>query len=139
MSKIYREATLKELMESIDPSLPIFLDTETSKLGSQIRLVQCYQSTWDQALLFDTTKVSVIGLWTVLQPHHLILHNGTYDFGCFRKDLPEGVFVMPDRWDDTFYLSRIAYPQLNTSASFSLDDVMTYVLGYDPYKKRKFS
>ena len=126
-------------MESLDPSELVFLDTETSKLGSQIRLVQVYQEQWPQVLEFDTTKVSVIGLWTVLQPHKCILHNGTYDFGCFRKDLPEGVFVMPKEWEDTFYLSRLVWPKLNTQDGFSLDSCLTEVLGYDPYKKENLN
>jgi len=135
MGNICREATLKEFLEILNPNKPVFLDTETSKLGSQIRLIQCYQSEWEQALLFNITKISLAGLWAILQPQHLILHNGTYDFGCFRKDLPEGVFVMPKRWDDTFYLSRITFPELNTQNGFSLDSCLDKVLGYDPYKK----
>lgn len=129
---IYKSGSVKELIEAIDPIQPIYVDTETSKLGSQIRLVQVYQEHWEQVLLFDTTEVSVVSVWVVLQPHKLIGHNFTYDLGCFRKDLPEGVFEMPRDWEDTFYLSRLAFPQWQ---EYSLDIALTNVLGYDPYAK----
>lgn len=133
--KIYRQSSLKELMESLDPSQPVFVDTETSKLGSQIRLVQIFQEHWEQVLEFDTVDFSVTTIWLILQPNHLVGHNFTYDLGCFRKDMPEGTFVMPENWDDTFYASRIRFPSLNTGKGFSLDSVMAKVLGYDPYDR----
>ena len=135
MGTIYKLSSVKELMESIDPSQPLFVDTETSKLGSDIRLVQVFQEHWEQVLELDTTTNSIISIWTVLQPHYLIGHNFTYDLGCFNKDLPEGVFEMPRDWDDTFYLTRLKYPELNTGNGFSLDSALTHVLGYDPYAK----
>ena len=121
-----------ELLANLKQGDPVYLDTETSKLGSQIRLVQVYQEHWEQALLFDTTKCSTIALWVILQPHYLILHNGTYDFGCFNKDLPEGLFEMPEEWEDTFYLSRLTNPEWQ---EYSLDKALTKVMGYDPYNK----
>ena len=133
--KIYRYGSPKELMELIDPSLPVYVDTETSKLGSQIRLIQVFQEHWDQVLLFDTMESSVSMIWFILQPNHLVGHNFTYDLGCFRKDMPEDSFEMPEHWDDTFYASRIRFPSLNVGNGFSLDSVMTKVLGYDPYTK----
>lgn len=132
---IYKYGTLKELSDSIDPTMPIYLDTETSKLGSQIRLVQVYQEAWEQVMLFDTTSTSVSTLWYTLQPHHLVLHNGVYDFGCFKEDLPKNTFEMPREWDDTFYLSRLAHPNWNVGKGYSLDAALTCVLGYDPYAK----
>jgi len=132
---IYKLSSVKELMESIDPSKPLYVDTETAKLGSDIRLVQVFQEGWKHVLELDTLHNSVLALWVVLQPHYLIGHNFTYDLGCFKKDLPEGVFEMPRDWDDTFYLSRLTFPELNTGKGFSLDSALSYVLGYDPYAK----
>lgn len=121
-------------MELLDPLKTVFLDTETSKLGSQIRLIQVYQAHWDQVLLFDTNDgASLLGIWTIIEGSHLVLHNGTYDFGCLRKDLP--FFKMPSSWDDTFYLSRLAFPEWNTRKGFGLDAALTEVKGYDPYAK----
>ncbi len=136
MQQIYKLSSTTELMELLDPSKPVYLDTETSKLGSQIRLIQVYQAHWEQVLLFDTADGgSSLAIWSILQPNHLVLHNGTYDFGCFRKDLPEGLFEMPRKWDDTFYLSRLAFPEWNTKKKFGLDAALTGVKGYDPYAK----
>lgn len=132
MKKIYKLSSIQELLKSINSKEPIFLDTETSKLGSQIRLIQVYQEGWKQALLFDTQIVNPAILWNILQPNHLVLHNGTYDFGCFRKDIQN--FKMPDHWDDTFYLSRLTWPELNTGKGFTLDSCLEKAIGYDPYK-----
>jgi len=135
MSKIYRESSINELMELINPDKPIFLDTETSKLGSQIRLVQCYQTDWDQVLLFDTTKVSLLGLWAVLQDKHLVGHNLGYDLNCFKRDLPKGVYSVPSNWEDTFYMARLAFPEWQ---KYSLDVCLTNVMGYDPYAPKLY-
>lgn len=134
---IYKFGTLEELSASLDSTQPVYLDTETSKLGSQIRLVQVYQEHWEQVLLFDTVDTSVSVLWFILVDKHLVLHNGWYDFGCFIKDMPKGAFELPERWDDTFYLSRLAYPKWNTGKGYSLDAALLQVLGYDPYAKEK--
>ncbi len=133
--KIYRYSSPKELLELIDPAQPVYVDTETSKLGSQIRLIQVFQEHWNQVLLFDSMNTSISTIWFILQPNHIVGHNFTYDFGCFRKDMPEDSFEMPEHWDDTFYASRIRFPSLNVGNGFSLDSVMTKVLGYDPYTK----
>lgn len=136
MSRIYKRSSLNELMELINPSQPIFLDTETSKLGSQIRLVQCYQEDWQQVLLFDTAEGdSLPGIWAILEDKHLVGHNLWYDFQCLKADLPAGVFTMPKNWDDTFYLSRLVYPEWNIKSGYSLDKALTNILGYDPYAK----
>jgi DNA polymerase I-like protein with 3'-5' exonuclease and polymerase domains len=135
MERIYKLGTLAELVSQLDGSKEVYLDTETSKLGSQIRLVQVYQSHWDKVLLFDTADgPSATVLWTVLQPHYLILANGLYDFGCFKKDMPKGEFKMPDRWEDTFYLDRLVNAHRG-NGNYSLDKGLTYVLGYDPYAR----
>ena len=129
---IYKQGSIQELVEALDPTQPVYFDTETSKLGSQIRLIQVYQEHWNQVLLFDTLNTSALILWTVVQPYHLVGHNLTYDMGCFNKDLPVGTFTMPEQWDDTFYLSRLTNPEWQ---EYSLDKALTKVIGYDPYSK----
>jgi len=131
MSKpIYKYSSNEELVRVLDPSREVFVDTETAKLGSQIRLVQVYQEGWDQVLLFNTPMVFII-----LQSYHLVGHNFLYDLGCLRIDLPEGAYKTPAHWDDTFYLSRLTFPEWNTGKGFSLDAALTKVLGYDPYAR----
>jgi DNA polymerase I-like protein with 3'-5' exonuclease and polymerase domains len=130
MRNIYKLGTIPELVKQLQTDKSLFLDTETSKLGSQIRLVQLYQEDWPFALIFDTVNTNLTVLWSVISSYHLVGHNLTYDFGCFRKDIPE-TFKIPEQWDDTFYLSRLACPEWQ---KYSLDECLTKVIGEDPYE-----
>jgi len=136
MPSIYKLSNLEELKGLIVPDAPLFVDTETMKLGSDIRLVQVFQEQWEQALLFDTLEVDVNRLWITLREHHLIGHNFLYDLGVFKEDMYDGLYEGPRKWDDTFYLSRLTFPEWNTAGGYSLDNALTKVLGYDPYKKQ---
>ncbi len=127
---IYKLATLANLKE-LDISKPLMIDTETSKLGSQIRLIQLYQDGMDQVLIFDTIDTGVETLWIFLQDFHLVGHNLLYDLGCFKNDIGN-TFSMPKQFDDTFYLSRLAYPSWE---KFSLDECFYNMLRYDPYEE----
>lgn len=120
-------------MESLDPTKEVFVDTETSKLGSDIRLIQVYQSAWDKVLLFDTQTTSVDIIWNILQPCYLIGQNFLYDLNCFKNDI-KGEFKAPIKWEDTFYALRLVAPELNVKDGFSLDAGLEWALGYDPYK-----
>ncbi|MCI4435422.1 MAG: hypothetical protein JHC33_01245 [Ignisphaera sp.] len=130
MRNIYKLGTIPELIKQLQTDKSLFLDTETSKLGSQIRLVQLYQEDWAFALIFDTTNTSLTVLWSIISSYNIVGHNLTYDFGCFRKDIPYA-FKMPEHWDDTFYLSRLAFPEWQ---KYSLDECLTKVMGIDPYE-----
>lgn len=134
MEKTYRYGTAEDLKSLIEPSQPVYVDTETSKFGSDIRLIQVFQEGWDQVLLFNTDTTSV-NIWVLLQPYHIVGHNLIYDFGCFKKDMAKGTFEMPVNWDDTFYGSRLKFPEWNTKNGYSLDAALTEVLGYDPYAR----
>ena len=135
MEPIYKLSSIKELLEKLNSQEYVCLDTETAKLGSDIRLIQIYQPSWDQVLLLnvdeDPTTKQI--LWEILVKYKLILHNGCYDFGCFKQDI--SVFTKPTDWEDTFYLLRLAVPELNTRDGFSLDEGFKWCLGYDPYKQ----
>lgn len=133
---IYTYSTPRELLRALDPEKHVFIDTETSKLGSQIRLVQVFQEGWDSVLIFDTNAgASLTQLWSILQSYKLVGHNILYDFNCFKVDLPKGMFSVPKEWEDTFYLSRLVHPEWNTAKGYSLDSALAAVLGYDPYSK----
>lgn len=135
MEPIYKLSSMKELLEKLNSQEYVCLDTETAKLGSDIRLIQIYQPSWDQVLLLnvdeDPTTKQI--LWEILVKYKLILHNGCYDFGCFKQDI--SVFTKPTDWEDTFYLLRLAVPELNTRGGFSLDEGFKWCLGHDPYNK----
>ncbi len=133
--KIYKYSSTEELMQLLDASQPVYVDTETSKLGSQIRLIQIYQESWEQVLIFNTDTIKAYHVWVILTPYHLVGHNFIYDMNCFKVDGPEGIYTHPKNWDDTFYLSRLAFPDWNTGKGYSLDTALTNVMGYDPYAK----
>ena len=130
MEKIYKIATLADLKE-LDISLPLMVDTETSRLGSEIRLIQLYQKGMDKVLIFDTLEHNVEMLYMFIVDYHLVGHNFLYDLGCFKADMGDK-FIFPQRWDDTFYASRLAAPQWE---KFSLDLCFEHMMRYCPYTK----
>lgn len=130
MQKIYKIASFGDL-GLLDYKLPLLIDTETAKLGSQIRLIQLYQTHLKQVLIFDTKDISVEVLYSYINDFHLVYHNGLYDAGCFKTDM--GSLYTPTlHWDDTFYLSRLAFPEWE---KFSLDICFYKMLRYDPYEE----
>lgn len=134
--KIYTYGSVPILLRQLNKQEIICVDTETAKLGSDIRLIQIYQPSWDQVLLFDVgeNQLHKQMIWDILSDYgDLILHNGCYDFGCFKKDILN--FTKPKSWEDTFYLLRLGVPELNTKDGFSLDEGFKWCLGYDPYKQ----
>lgn len=126
--KIYKIATLADLKE-LDISKPLMIDTETSRLGSEIRLIQLYQKGMEKVLIFDTLDHSVEMLYMFIIDFHLVGHNFLYDLGCFKADLGDK-FMFPKRWDDTFYASRLVAPQWE---KYSLDLCFLFLLRYCPY------
>lgn len=134
MEKIYKHSSIKELLEVLDPSKEVYLDTETGKLGSDIRLVQIYQEHWPQVLLFEAPSVSISVLWDIVREYKLVGHNILYDFGCFKKEISHPLQT-PKEWEDTFYLLRLVAPELNTKKGFSLDSGMEWAIGYCPYTR----
>ena len=130
---IYKIAQLSDLQE-LDINKPLMLDTETSKLGSDIVLIQLYQSHLDKVLIFNVKgkEYLVPLLWEILKDYHLVAHNGLYDWGCFKTDIQSqgGTFTYPQNIDDTFYLTRLAIPQWK---KFSLDNCYFNLMRYDPY------
>lgn len=114
---------LREL--DIDSGAYLYLDTETIGLYGRVRLVQLYQSHWDSVMIIDAYQTDLSLLDSVLRDCHLVLHNGIYDVTCLAK---EGVTISD--YEDTFLLGRLHYINLD---SFSLDSMLTAVLGSDPY------
>ena len=74
---IYKLSTPRELATAIDSSKPLFVDTETAKYYSDIRLVQVYQEGWDQVLNLDIKAISgqVELIWDLLRNCKLVGHN----------------------------------------------------------------
>lgn len=123
---IYKVTTIAEIQ--VDPSLPLFTDTETCGLYGTVRLLQCYQSNWPHVLLVEWPNQLQLAAF-ILQ-HHTVWHNAHYDITTIQQQT--GTRFNPDKLDCTFLASRIAQPQYET---YSLDDVIARTIGFDPYEK----
>lgn len=119
---------------NIDPRWPIFCDTETCSLYSNIRLVQVMQEHWDKCIIFDIKDVSLQSVYNLLKPYTMVFHNYAYDSACFQEDL--NINDDPfEKWNDTLILSRLAFPEWQT---FSLDECFNRVYGIDLYDREEF-
>ncbi len=132
---IYNVVPLKFVEREIDPTKPLFCDTETVGLlkekgvhehianGTAIKLFQCMQDGWEVALLVEEPDITE--LRKLVLNHHTVWHNSAYDLTML--DLQ-----MPDRCDDTFFLSKLHYFKQD---KFTLDACFGYAMKYDPYEE----
>ena len=125
----YRFATLAEAAKVIDPKMPLFCDTETCGFYKKIRLLQLMQAGWDEVILVEWPGDFEVA--SFLSFYDSKWHNAHYDITTVQQ-LTETRWV-PKRFDCTFLLARLAYP---TKEKFDLENVLEYVLGYDPYSKQ---
>ncbi len=120
---IYEMSTLGEL--NLDYSLPVFSDSETDGLYGRMVLLQVMQKGWDRVKLVPNPDpfvlMSMINTSTVW-------HNCHYDLTCVQTMLK--MPWVPEQFDDTFLLARLALPYLD---SYTLDSLLVEVLGFDPY------
>ncbi len=123
--------SIKPLLENLDPSQPLMFDCETGGPNYKLWIMaQFYQEGWPYVIELDMQKVNPTIVWDIIQPYYLVGHNLNYDFHVAKSHV-EG-FRLPDKWDDTFYASRLLFPQWQ---KYTLDSCLTKVLGYDPYEK----
>lgn len=115
-------------MLKLNKDLPVFFDTESICLYGKTRLAQIYQVGMEKAALLEFPDEAA--LQTFLNDYHIVMHNAHYDITSLQTHA-NNRFVF-DNFDDTFLLARLAFPRLE---AYSLDAVMTHVLGYDPYAK----
>ena len=64
----------------------------------------------------------------------MVFQSVSYDVSTFQTQME--IAYQPSNFEDTLILSRLAYPHLE---SYSLDNVMEVVLGFDPYKKHNIN
>ena len=121
---MYKLVDLQEVQPDI--TKPLFCDTETCGLYGKVRLLQCYQEGWSEVLLVSWPNQ--IQLAAFLIQHYTVWHNAHYDITTIQQQT--NTRFVPKKFDDTFLLARLAQPQYET---YSLDDVMSRCLGYDPY------
>ena len=129
MKTPYRITDLVSAMAELDSSQPVFADTETCGLYGKIRLLQVYQEHLDAVLFVEWPNV--FELMAELGKLNTVWHNSHYDVTTAQQT--SGTRWIPAEFQDTFYLARLAFPE---KEKFSLDEVMSYSLGYDPYVKQ---
>lgn len=117
-------STLDEL--DLDYSKPIFADSETDGLYGRIVLLQIMQEGWDKAKLVQNPDK--FKLMQVLNTGS-VWHNCHYDLTCIQTMIK--MPWIPEHFEDTFLLARIALPHMD---SYTLDSLLEEVLGFDPYK-----
>lgn len=122
------EGSLENVIELLKKEQPLMFDTETDGLYGRIELAQFYQRGWSDVIL--VRRPDPFMLASLLINTHHVMHNASYDVSTLQDNL--GIKYVPKKVEDTMYLARLKYFK---QQSFTLDDVMTYVLGYDPYEK----
>lgn len=119
---------IADLNNELDPNKELFFDTETEGLYGRIRLAQFYQK--DLKNVYLVHYPDYFGLAALLNQFRIVMHNASYDISTIQVELPS---YIPSTIEDTLYLSRLHF---YTKEKFSLDEVMYYTLGYDPYVKQ---
>lgn len=102
------------------------MDLETIKFYGEVRLVQVYHESFDEVLIVDWPDEHMLAYWLITVRH--AFHNESYDISTLQRRT--GLPLRPSNYEDTFLLARLHFWDKHT---FALDDVMTYVLGSDPY------
>jgi len=106
-------------------------DTETDGLYGAVTLAQFYKSDWNTVLIVEDPDTDE--LIKLLDTQRVVMHNAHYDITTIRKHSFSPDWI-PENFQDTFLLSRLHWFR---EASFSLDSVMKYALGFDPYEAQK--
>lgn len=101
-------------------------DTESDDLYDTIQLAQFYQETWSHVLLVK--KPDIYQLIRLLDRTTIIIQNAAYDISTIQTQSKSR--YIPKKFHCTLLLSRLHF---YLQSSFSLDDILMYTLGYDPY------
>lgn len=123
---IYIEGDLALVAKQLNKDEPLHFDTETAGLYGKVCLAQFYQQHWDKVILVRHPEP--IQLITLLQTVTFVMHNAHYDITVGQVHGALG--WVPTDFEDTFLLSRLALPTLE---SYTFDDVLNHVVGFDPY------
>lgn len=127
----YKFATIQEVKDLLDYEVPVAFDTETVGFYGKIRLAQFYQPHFECPILVEWP--SALELVSVLSKAIVVAHNIHYDITTIQRNMNRMVW-MPEKFHCTLLLSRLHF---YTKEKFSLDEVIQYVLGNNPYGMTK--
>jgi len=122
----YKLTNLDEVKALYDPINELSFDTETCGLYGKIRLAQFFQPNWEEVLLVEWPNPANLAL--LLSQCNIAMHNAHYDLTVVQEQFMHE--WLPKEFEDTFLLARLALPGLE---SYSFDDVLHHVVGFDPY------
>lgn len=124
----YEFKTLAEVGELINYDEEVMFDTETIGLYGRIRLAQFHQKSWGfKAILVEYPDP--FELVSITTKATIVMHNAHYDISTIQQNLG-CITWLPEKYECTFLLGRLHY---YTKDSFSLDNIVMYVLGEDIY------
>lgn len=117
----YKVIDSLEEIKHLNNTEEIFGDIETDGLYINTRLIQVYQPTIDDKIVYiiDTDVIELEDAKEWLKDKWVIWHGGSYDMGTLNMTTAQ--------FDDTLYLARTAYPEWQ---KFGLDTVISK-LGWD--------
>ena len=119
-------------LPAFNPDLELMVDTETVGLYGKIRLAQFYQVGQEEVSMVEWPDPYELAAF--MSKYHNIAHNVHYEITTVQQNTDTR--WIPERMDDTFLLARLQFPRRE---SFTLDDVMDYCLGFDPYALQKLN
>jgi len=123
---MYKIVTLEEVESQLNDSKLLAFDTETDGFYGAIQVAQFHQEHWNKPLLVKKPNPYQLAKLLTAQP--FVGHMVHYDISTIQEQT--GAKWVPKNFDCTFYLSRLFFYK---EQKFSLDDVIRYTLGYDPY------
>lgn len=129
MKTPYQIVPLDEVASQLDLTQPVAFDLESCGFYGKIRLAQFYQKDWPCVLIVEWPDPML--LFVFANKFESLIHNAHYENTTLQQQT--GSRMILERMQDTFLLARLHYP---AKESFSLDDVMGYVLGFDPYNRQ---
>jgi len=123
----YRFATLQDVAAAVLDDRLLCVDFETVGLYGEVSLAQFYQASWPEVLLVRWPEVFQL---QILLAKPFAAHNAHYEITTCQANGVQS--WIPDNIEDTFLLSRLALPRLD---SYSYDDVVAACIGHDPYNE----
>lgn len=123
---------LNEFKIRLNKDKPLYIDTETEGLYTKIRLIQLYQEGMEKVFIFETKKIPLLDIYEIIRDCYVLTYNYAYDAVVISNEL--NLKANPFKsFDCLLLLARVvlAYDLWD----FSLDRVLTFILGKNPYSE----
>ena len=123
---------LNEFKIRLNKDKPLYIDTETEGLYTKIRLIQLYQEGMEKVFIFETKKIPLLDIYEIIRDCYVLTYNYAYDAVVISNEL--NLKANPFKsFDCLLLLARVALAY--DLWDFSLDRVLTFILGKNPYSE----